>query len=81
MVLDMDLVNKEVQYFSSKIGQVARALNKWGNDTFGKIRKKIKALQREIESLNMDPSNNNSRARVRELESERDRLYGLEEHY
>lgn len=67
--------------FCTKLGHMAGAFSKWGNDTFGKIPKKIKSLHWEIELLNKDLSTHSAWIRVRELEIEKDRLYSHEEYY
>lgn len=42
---DKEPINGDVDLFLAKLDRVARALGKWGNDTYRKIPKKTKALQ------------------------------------
>lgn len=76
-----ELVSGDVDSFLVKLDRLVDDLSKWRNGTFGKLPKKVKSLQKEIENFNNDSSILSSQGRVQELEKEMDRLYGLEEHY
>ncbi|PON75518.1 hypothetical protein PanWU01x14_041430, partial [Parasponia andersonii] len=54
MVWERDNSEEDVLMFAKKLRRMARAVGKWGFETFGCIPNKIKAISQEIDDLNKD---------------------------
>lgn len=61
----------KVAVLEEKLSKVVSPLQKWGSDIYGKLPKKIQALNKEIEQLNKDNTIGSSRERIRKLEMRR----------